>query len=61
MAKKIYRSQRIATFFPAKRDVIAFRFAGCLEIDEQDRITGTTKKSRSINHAQTIRADTRQK
>jgi len=59
MAKKIYRSQHITTFFPAKGDVIAFRLAGRLEIDEQDRITSATKKSRSINHAQTIRADTR--
>ena len=60
-ANKIYRSENVTTLFPSKGNVIAFCFASCLEIDQQDRVTSTMQKSCAINHAQTIGANAWQK
>ena len=58
---KTNRSQHIATLFPAKRDVIAFAFAGRLKVNQKNRITSGTYKSCASKHAQPIRANAGQK
>jgi len=36
MMNEIDGGKRIAAFFPAKRDVIVFRFPSCLKINQLD-------------------------
>src|SRR5947207_14772544 len=60
-SNEIYGSDHITTFLPAKSDTIAFGFAGGLEINQQDGITGAMQETRALDHTQSIGANARQK